>query len=88
MSGFISEGISLCVVVYLLCLREEGSSGASYVTILVLQTFLLILVDLNMYALGSILVIICLIFSFPFFDSGVSFWFKHIISKDRKSEFS
>ena len=33
-SGFLSEVIALCVAVYLLCLWEDGSSGASYVVIL------------------------------------------------------
>lgn len=32
-SGFPSEGITLCVAVHSVCLCEEESSGASYVTI-------------------------------------------------------
>ena len=34
-SGILSEGIALCEVVHLVCPWKEGSSGVSYVTILV-----------------------------------------------------
>lgn len=64
---FLLEETALCVAVYLVCPWEEGSSGASYVIILVHQASLLILVRINIYSLGVILDIVGLIFAFPSF---------------------
>lgn len=64
---FLLEETALCVAIYLVCPWEEGSSGVSYVTILVPQTSLLILVHINIHSLGFILDIIGLIFAFPSF---------------------
>lgn len=40
LSEFLSERIDLYVAIYLVCFEEKGKSGASYVTILILLSFL------------------------------------------------
>lgn len=91
-SGFLSEGIAPCVVVHLICLWEEVSSGASYVVILTQKYSKVLLmgvrrVDLwSWFNYYSMIATISLNFSahFLIFLKILWFWITEFESKGKK----